>query len=64
VLVSFEVRGGRLRTWRQRPCSESAAGPRVAGTPAAWTAFARRNAELAASLASAQPQRSADPEVV
>ncbi|HXM57042.1 MAG TPA: GIY-YIG nuclease family protein [Candidatus Dormibacteraeota bacterium] len=51
VLVTFEVRAGRLRAWRQRACAEAAAGPWVAATPAAWVEFARRNAELAARLA-------------
>lgn len=51
VLVSFEIRTGRLRTWRQRACAEAAAAPKLAETPAAWAAFARRNAELAALLA-------------
>ena len=46
LLLHFEVRAGRLCSWRQRPCSESAARPRLAATPAAWSEFARRNAEL------------------
>jgi excinuclease ABC subunit C len=50
VLVRFEVRGGRLCAWGQRPCAETAAQARIAATPAAWTVFARRNAELAARL--------------
>jgi excinuclease ABC subunit C len=50
VLVHFEVRGGRLCAWRQRPCGEAAALPRVAATPAAWVELAQRNAELAARL--------------
>jgi excinuclease ABC subunit C len=50
VLVRFEVRGGRLCAWGQRPCAETAAQPRIAATPAAWAVFAQRNAELAARL--------------
>jgi len=54
LLLHFEVRDGRLCSWRQRPCSESAARPRLAATPAAWSEFSRRNAELAARLASSR----------
>ena len=50
VLVSFAVEAGRLRTWRQRPCGRAIADPLVATTPAAWVAFAERNAELAVQL--------------
>jgi len=50
VLVRFEMRGGRLTAWRQRPCREAAATPLVAATPPEWTAFASRNAALAAHL--------------
>jgi excinuclease ABC subunit C len=50
VLVHFEMRGGRLNGWRQRPCDEAAARPLVDATPPAWASFARRNAELAAHL--------------
>lgn len=52
VLVRFEMRAGRLIGWRRRPCSESRARPKVAATPPEWSAFARRNAELAARLVS------------
>ena len=45
-LVSFTVRAGRVRTWRQRRCARPPQEP-----PAAWAGFARRNAELAAALA-------------
>jgi excinuclease ABC subunit C len=50
VLVSLGIRGGRLIRWRQRSCGPDAAGRLVAGTPAEWRPFARRNAELAARL--------------
>ena len=45
-LVSFAVRDGRVRTWSQRRCARPPPEP-----PAAWAGFARRNAELAATLA-------------
>jgi excinuclease ABC subunit C len=51
MLVRFEVRGGRLCTWSQRTCGRAAALPNLAATPAEWTQFAQRNAELAARLA-------------
>jgi excinuclease ABC subunit C len=50
VLVSLAVRAGRLSHWRQRECAEAAARSLVAATPGAWVPFARRNAELAASI--------------
>jgi excinuclease ABC subunit C len=50
VLVSLAVRAGRLGIWRQRSCAQTAAGPLVAATPAAWVPFVQRNAELAARL--------------
>jgi hypothetical protein len=51
VLVHFGVRAGRLCRWSQQPCPQRAAAePALAATPAAWAAFATRNAELAASL--------------
>jgi excinuclease ABC subunit C len=50
VLVCFELRAGRLETWRQRPCTEAAARRHLATSPADWADFARRNAELAAAL--------------
>jgi excinuclease ABC subunit C len=49
VLVTFQVRRGRVRSWTQRPCAE--APERVAATPERWRAFADRNAALAAALA-------------
>jgi len=51
VLVEFEIRGGRMSGWRQRPCGAAAAAGRyLAQTPPAWADFARRAAELAARL--------------
>ena len=50
MLVRFGVRGGRLRHWSQRACTRSRAASRLAVTPAGWTGFAGRNAELAAAL--------------
>jgi len=44
--VSFAVRAGRVRSWSQRRCARPPQEP-----PAAWAGFARRNAELAATLA-------------
>jgi excinuclease ABC subunit C len=58
VLVRFEVRGGRLCAWGQRPCAEAAAQPRLAATPAVWAVFAQRNAELAARLHQSRPAQS------
>jgi excinuclease ABC subunit C len=55
VLVWFEIRGGRMRGWRQRPCGAAAARRHLAGTPPGWAAFARRNAELAARLRPSAP---------
>jgi excinuclease ABC subunit C len=51
VLVSLEVRAGRLVRWRQRPSTQTAAERFVAATPAAWLSFAQRNAKLGARLA-------------
>jgi excinuclease ABC subunit C len=51
MLVSFEMRDGRVSRWTQRVCGQAAARSRVDATPSAWTTFARRNAELAARLA-------------
>jgi excinuclease ABC subunit C len=50
TLVQFEVRGGRMCVWSQRPCTERAAEPLLAGNPPGWTEFAERNAVLAARL--------------
>jgi excinuclease ABC subunit C len=51
MLTRFRVRDGRLRSWSQRSCTLASAAPALAATPAAWTDFAQRNADLAASLA-------------
>jgi excinuclease ABC subunit C len=53
VLVWFEIRGGRMRGWRQRCWGPAVARRYLARTPPGWTDFARRNAELAARLRSA-----------
>ena len=51
VLTSFVVRRGQVSEWLQSACPENGAASRVAGTPADWADFTRRNAELAAELA-------------
>jgi excinuclease ABC subunit C len=51
ILVEFQIRGGRLDGWSQRPCGLPAAAPALTVTPAAWRGFTQRNAELAASIA-------------
>jgi excinuclease ABC subunit C len=51
TLAQLRLHDGRLRSWSQRPCSLANATPALAATPAAWTDFTQRNAELAASLA-------------
>jgi excinuclease ABC subunit C len=50
VLISFEMRDGRLSGWRQRDCGADAARRYLARTPSGWAGFARRSAELAARL--------------
>jgi excinuclease ABC subunit C len=50
VLVSFEIRGGRMSLWRQRDCGEAAARRHLAQTPPRWREFGRRSADLAARL--------------
>jgi excinuclease ABC subunit C len=52
MLVSFAMRGGRVTGWTQRACGAAAARERLAATPPEWSAFAQRNAELAARLVS------------
>jgi excinuclease ABC subunit C len=59
VLVWFEIRDGRMRGWRQRPCGAAAARRHLAGTPPGWADFARRNAELAARLRSPRAELAA-----
>ncbi len=51
ILVEFQIRGGRLDGWSQRPCGLPAAAAALTVTPAAWRGFTQRNAELAASMA-------------
>lgn len=53
LLVQFEMRQGRLRTWTQRACDAGAAQGFLARTPEGWRAFAARSAELARRLADA-----------
>ncbi|GEN79142.1 hypothetical protein [Actinotalea fermentans] len=54
VLVSFEVRDGRLDRWHQEAADEVRAATRVAATPEAWRTFTREAAELAARLRDAR----------
>src|SRR6266571_1122014 len=61
VLVCFEIRGGRMSSWRQRPCGAAAARRHLAETPPGWADFARRNAELAARLRSPRAEWAARP---
>jgi excinuclease ABC subunit C len=51
VLVEVLIRAGRLTGWSQRSCGPEAAPEWLALTPPAWVEFARRNADLAARLA-------------
>ncbi|MEV0719502.1 hypothetical protein [Asanoa sp. NPDC050611] len=51
ILVRFQMRAGRLRTWTQRACTRTRAGAYLTSTPAEWADFAHRNAQLAAQLA-------------
>jgi excinuclease ABC subunit C len=51
IMVRFELRVGRVRSWTQTPCLEAAAVARLAATPVDWRPFAARAATLAASLA-------------
>ena len=55
VLVCFEIRGGRMSGWRQRPCAAAAARRYLDQSPPGWAPFASRNAELAARLRSCPP---------
>jgi excinuclease ABC subunit C len=50
VLVSLEMRGGRVFSWQQRRCSEAGARRHIENTPLSYAEFGRRNAELAARL--------------
>ena len=51
VLVGLELRGGRIRRWTQKPCSEPAANALVCRTPPQWLPFVQRAASLAGALA-------------
>jgi excinuclease ABC subunit C len=53
VLVSFAVRGGRIRGWSQDRASAAEAVPLLAQTPPRWREFADQNARLAARLSAA-----------
>lgn len=53
LLVSFDIRGGRLERWRQEPATQATALLRVDATPQPWRAFAQDAAELAARLRAA-----------
>jgi excinuclease ABC subunit C len=57
LLVRFEIRGGRLSTWTQRPCRRANAQRFLDRTPDAWRGFADRGAELAARLSAAHDDR-------
>ncbi|MPQ96946.1 hypothetical protein GB931_03205 [Modestobacter sp. I12A-02628] len=48
VLVRLRFRGGRLRAWEQETCSRATPDT---GAPDGWAPFLRRNADLAARLA-------------
>lgn len=50
LLLTLQVRAGRLRGWAQRRCGEDVARVRLDATPPAWRPFADRNAALAARL--------------
>jgi excinuclease ABC subunit C len=50
VLVRFEIRGGRIRSWQHHHGSEADAVPLLAATPRPWREFAAHNAHLAARL--------------
>jgi excinuclease ABC subunit C len=50
VLVRFQIRAGRMRTWTQRACTAANARRHLAASPADWAGFAQRNAALAARL--------------
>ena len=59
VLVCFEIRGGRMSGWRQRPCAAAAARRYLDQSLPGWAPFARRNAELAARLRSPRAELAA-----
>jgi excinuclease ABC subunit C len=49
ILVSFQMRAGRLRTWTQRACTQAYARRHLSSTPAEWADFADRASDLASS---------------
>jgi len=51
LLTTFEIRSGRIRSWRISRASERRASLALAATPQDWRDFADRNAALAAALA-------------
>jgi excinuclease ABC subunit C len=53
LLVTFQIRDGRIRVWTQRPTAAATAAGKVDRTPPDWREFAARNALLAARLAAA-----------
>jgi excinuclease ABC subunit C len=57
VLLTFQLRSGRIADWLTRPSSEADAGPLLSATPEHWRDFATENAALAAALGAraAQP---------
>jgi len=59
VLVCFEIRGGRVSGWRQRPCPPAAARRYLDRSAPGWAAFAQRSAELAARLRSPRAELAA-----
>jgi len=50
MLVTFQLRGGRIADWLVHPASETQARPLVTATPDPWRTFATENAVLAAAL--------------
>lgn len=55
MLTRFVVRGGQIVGWTQVRCAEADPPSGLVATPAAWVAFAQRNADLAAALDQAGP---------
>ncbi len=49
ISVRFTIRDGRMDGWTQRPCRNPPTSA-IEATPPEWTAFAQRNAHLAAKL--------------
>ena len=53
LLLTFELRGGRISGWRTRPCTQQGAQDWLSSTPGHWRDFAAENAQLAALLRAA-----------